>query len=63
MLFSCLSSFKRAVLTFDYVMVSQQAAFVHESACTSCWFVELGIAESTDLKQEQLLPLLFCLTS
>jgi hypothetical protein len=42
-------------------MVSLQAAFVHESACTSCWFVELGIAESTNLKQEQLLQLLLCL--
>jgi len=44
-------------------MVSLKAAFVHESACTSCWFVELRIAEPTDFIQEQLQQFLLCLTN
>ena len=44
-------------------MVSLKADFVLESACTSCWFVELGNAEPTDLIQEQLQQFLLCLTN
>jgi len=44
-------------------MVSLKTAYVHESACTSCWFVEIVIAESTDFIQEQILQFLFCLTN
>jgi len=44
-------------------MVSLKAALVHESACTSCWFVEHGIAEPTDFIQEQIQQFLLCLTN